>query len=173
MFYSKQLNWIILSCVALLFTISFSACGDDDPEEDNCLPDFGTSVANGSFMGSTFTLAEGTAKEDFADENKYRITFYGESIMGDACDNFNFERPVFSIIFSVPKEVGVYTLGFDAGNTVTFNDASVVNEVNADVAICGAVEIVSVTADLVTGRIDAFANDDSDLNGTFSVRLCP
>ncbi len=172
MFNLRQTNWALLCFAALFSILSIVACGDDDPEEDNCTADFATTTASGSFMGSTFTVIDGFAEEDFADENNYRITLYGNPVMGDACDGFNFDRPALSIIFSVPKEVGVYDLGIAAGNTVTFNDASVVNEVNADIATCGAVEIVSVAGDQVTGNIDAFANADSDLNGTFAVELC-
>ncbi len=177
MFKLKQLKWSLLLCAALFSTLSFTACGGDDgddPEpEDTCVPEFASAVATGSFMGTAYTIVEGTAEEDFADANNYRFNLYGEAVMGDPCDGFNFDKPKLSIIFSIPKEVGVYNLGVAAGNTVTFNDATVVNEVNADIATCGGVEILSVTATEITGRIDAFANSTSDLNGTFTVALCP
>lgn len=170
------MNWALMLCAALLSMLSFSACGGDDdgddPEPDNCAPEFATAVATGSFMGAAFTIVEGTAVEDFADENNYRFTLYGETVTGDPCDNFNFDKPKLSIIFSVPKDVGVHNLGLGAGNSVTFNDATVTNEVNADVATCGAVEIISVSATEISGRIDAFFSAASDLNGTFTVTLC-
>ncbi len=67
----------------------------------------------------------------------------------------------------------LYNLGIANETSVTFNDASVDNETNADVALCGAIEIVSIGTDEVTGKIDAFFSADSDLNGTFTVQLCP
>jgi len=164
-------------CAALFSTLTFTACSDDnddpDPEEENnCEPEFATAVATGSFMGSAFTIVEGTADEDPFEADKYRYNLYGEAVTGDPCDGFNFDKPKLSIIFSVPKEVGVYNLGVAAGNSVTFNDATVVNEVTADVAVCGAVEIISVSATEISGRVDAFANSNSDLNGVFTVQLC-
>lgn len=172
MFNLRQKNWAFLCLAALFSVLSFVACGDDE-EEDNCAPNFSTTAATGSFMGSTFTVVDGMAEEDFADENNYRITLYGEMVTGDVCDNFNFDRPAASIIFSIPKEVGVYELGLGIGNTVTFNDASVINEVNAEVATCGAVEIASFGDGQLSGNIDISASTESNLNGTFSVRICP
>lgn len=168
MFKLKQLVWCVLSC-ALMFSI-FSCSSDDDNPQNTCTPEFASGTATGMFMGSIFTFVEGTASENFADSTEFRFTLYGEEVMGDACDGFNFDKPDLSIIFSVPKEVGVYNLGSEY--TVTFNDASVVNQVNADAAICGAVEIISVSNTEIMGRLDADANEASMLNGVFTVERC-
>lgn len=172
MFKLKQLSWSMLCAMVLFSTLSLVSCNsDDDAEpEDECSPEFSASVATGSFMGDTFTFVQGTADENFADSTEFRITLYGETVTGDACDGFNFDKPPLSIIFSVPMEVGLYELGLNY--TVTFNDASVVNEVNAEIAICGAVEILTVSDTEVTGRIDADASEDSKLNGTFTLERC-
>jgi len=122
-------------------------------------------------MGDVFNVVKGTAEEDFADATQFRFNLYGEAVTGDACDGFNFEKPDSSIIFSIPMAVGLYELGVNY--SLTFNDASVVNEVNAVIALCGAIEITEVTATSVTGKLDAYGDDDSILNGNFTVELCP
>lgn len=158
-------------CVAAFSMSSLMSCNsDEDEQQDECTPEFSTSAATGVFMGDNFTFVEGTAEEDFANSAHFRIVLYGEPVSGDACDGFNFDKPDSTIIFSVPMEVGLYDLGVDY--SVTFNDASVTNEVNADVSLCGAVEIVSVNDTQVTGRLDVEANADSELNGTFTLERC-
>ncbi len=168
----KQLRFNLILLMALCAALTIISCSsDDDGEPENqCEPNFSTSVASGKFMGDPFTFVEGTASENFADETEFRVFLYGENVVGDACDGFNFEKPDSSIIFTVPMEVGVYPLTLT--DNVTFNDASIVNEVNADLAICGAIEILSITDTEITGRLDASANADSELNGTFTLVRC-
>jgi hypothetical protein len=172
MFIKKSLTLSLLISSLILSALFISSCGDDDDNGDNCEVTFLAQTATGEFMGSSFTMVEGTAVEDFADANNFRIVLYGETVTGDACDNFNFDKPTSSIIFSIPKLVGSYNLGIAAGNTVTFNDASIPNEVDATIAVCGGVEISSVTGTTVTGKIDADGDANSYLNGNFTVQLC-
>ena len=164
-----------LFTLVLLSTLFIASCSSDDDATpaDTCAAAFVTQTATGDFMGDSFTMVEGTATENFADSTEFRIVLYGEMVSGDACDGFNFDKPDSTIIFSVPKVVGTYDLGLTSGYSVTFNDASVVNEVNADVSICGAVEITAVSATQVTGKIDAEGPDvTSAINGDFTVEIC-
>jgi hypothetical protein len=171
MYKLKNLNCWTLLCAVLIFSFAISSCGSDDSDENNCEANFLSQTVTGEFMGSTFTVVEGTTEEDFADATKFRITLYGETVTGDACDNFNFDKPPFSIIFSVPMVTGTYELGLSS-YSLTFNDASVVNEVNAVVSVCGAIEITAVTNDTVTGKIDATGDTDNVLNGNFTAVRC-
>lgn len=174
MFKLKQWTFGLFVCLAMFSTLTFVSCSSDDDEEEDpqneCLADFSAGAATGLFMGDPFTVVTGTATENFADATEFRITLYGETVMGDACDGFNFEKPDSTIIFTVPMEIGVYDILFS--NSVTFNDASVVNEVTAEVSTCGAIEILSISETEVTGRIDAKRNTDSELNGTFTLERC-
>ncbi len=171
MFKNKTLIMAMVSLLILPLLFLASCSDDEDDTTDNCTADFVSQTATGLFMGNTFTMVEGTAGENFADSTEFWITLYGEAVTGDACDNFNFDKPDLSIIFTVPMTVGTYELSFGA-YSVTFNDASVPNTTNADVAVCGAVEITSITATTVSGKIDADADANSYLNGNFTVERC-
>ena len=173
MFNLRQASWALILLAIFGTTFLFSSCNSDDDEEDmddECVASFINQVATGTFFGDPFTFVEGTAKEDFADSTQFRIVLYREAVTGDACDNFNFSKPTISIIFSVPKMVGIYELGLLY--SLTFNDASTVNQVDAEIAACGAIEITEVSATEVAGQLDATASDASMLNGTFRVQLC-
>ncbi|MFT4667351.1 MAG: hypothetical protein ACI8YQ_000294 [Polaribacter sp.] len=173
MFNLKNTAWSFCLLFALSFTLALTSCSSDDTDdepEDNCTAEFLSQNAQGSFMGDSYNVVQGTAEEDFADATQFRFNLYGEAVSGDACDGFNFDKPDSTIIFSVPMVVGVYELG--TSYSLTFNDASVVNEVNAVIALCGAIEITEVTATTVAGKIDAIGDDTSTLNGNFTAVLC-
>lgn len=164
-----------LLSLTLFLALSVASCRDDDDDDNptnTCTPaGFETQTATGEFMDSTFTFVAGKAKEDPFDSTKFRITLYGETPTGDVCDNFNFDLPAKSIIMVLPKATGLYALG--SGTAVTFNHA-LPNQTNAAVATCGSVEIVSINATTLVGRIDANARDGENvLNGDFTVQLCP
>lgn len=165
---------------ALLFTISLMtltivSCGEDDelPEPvDECLASFENQIATGSFMGDAFTFVDGSAKESSFDSTAYLYKIYGETPTGDMCDNFNFDLPEKSIIFELPKQIGIYELG--TSYTLTFNNA-MQNNTTAEIALCGSIEIQTVTQTNITGRLDVKVNDGSTanfLNGNFTVELC-
>ena len=77
------------------------------------------------------------------------------------------------MIFTVPKAVGTYTLGFGT-NTVTFNEIKEANSVNAAIGTFGAIEITAITSTTISGNIQADAQDNgaNTLNGTFTAQLC-
>lgn len=169
---TNYLKFSLLSIIILTFFIA--SCGDDEPDVDDCAPSYENQVATGSFMGSTYTFVDGSVVEDFSDSTQYRFTFYGETPTGDMCDNFNFDLPEDRIIFSIPQQVGTYKLGLTTGYSVSFNRV-ITNNTSAEIALCGEIEIQTITADRVTGRLDVKVDDGSAgnfLNGNFDVTLC-
>ncbi|BDD03313.1 hypothetical protein [Aureibacter tunicatorum] len=174
----KKLLWAKVACIASLSALMFTSCGSDEKDnvEDqlkeltqSCDVDFSSEVATGEFMGESFTFVKGIAKKDSFDKDKHRFVLYGEESEHVLCDPF-LSYPTKSIIFTVPLEVGLYELSLENG--LTFNDASVVNSVNAVGSICGGIEITSVTDTEVSGKIDAYADEDNGFNGTFTVSIC-
>jgi hypothetical protein len=160
-----------LAAVAVVF-LSFTACRPDDVDNPvTCQPSgYVNQAATGKFMDTTYTVITGKAREDSFDSTKYRFSLYGETPTGDMCDNFNFDLPRKSIIFILPKATGAYPLSSTRG--VTFNYA-LPNQTTATVATCGNIEITSITATTITGKIEADAKDAmSLLNGNFTVELC-
>ncbi|MFK7946332.1 MAG: hypothetical protein AB8G11_01990 [Saprospiraceae bacterium] len=171
---TNYLKFSLFSIAILTFFIA--SCGDDEPVTNpTCpAPSYQNQVATGSFMADTYTFVDGSAKEDPFDSTHYQITFYGETPTGDMCDNFNFDLPEDRIIFSLPQQVGTYELGVATGYSVSFNRV-VTNNTSAEIALCGEIEIQTITADRVTGRLDVKVDDGSAanfLNGNFDVILC-
>lgn len=157
----------------LLVMMGMTACQPEDPDEPlTCQPSgFVNQAATGKFMDTTYTVLTGKAKEDPFDSTMYRFSLYGETPSGDMCDNFNFNLPQKSIIFILPKATGTYALSSSRG--LTFNYA-LPNQTDATVATCGNIEITSITATTITGKLEADARDnESFLNGNFTVQLCP
>jgi hypothetical protein len=77
------------------------------------------------------------------------------------------------VFFVVPAVVALYKLspGLTGNNyTVTLYEKATGFNV---IVGTGAVEILSITATEVTGRIDAQADDKSFVNGNFKVTICP
>ena len=94
-------------------------------------------------MTEAYPLVAGSAKESAFDSLNYPYTLYGETPVGDICDNFNFDSPKKSIIFELPKSTGTYQLG-STSYILTFNNVSTPNAVNAKIAVCGSIEIQNI-----------------------------
>jgi len=167
----------IFSALFLMIAVfAFSSCDDETPEVvDNCIPSFKSQNASGMFMGEAFTFVDGKAKVSPFDSTQYAFTFYGETPTGDMCDNFNFDLPKKTILFDLPQQVGLYELGFSTSESLTFNDATVTNQTTAEVSLCGAIEILTISTTSITGRLHAKVEADSTnniINGNFEVMLC-
>ena len=94
---------------------------------------------------------------------------------GDPCAALAFSATNYNVFFTIPKApvdaVGLYELGIAAGQSVTLYDG-----VTNYICLEGAVEILSVSTTpggLVTGRMDVSYDDNSTVNGNFTVTYCP
>ncbi|MEQ9404929.1 MAG: hypothetical protein RIM99_15160 [Cyclobacteriaceae bacterium] len=163
----KTTGMFLLS-LSLLFTIS---CSSDD-EQAEAAYDFIDQNAQGSIEGNDFNFGSGKISDSNA-ENELFIKLYDDSeTFTDPCDALGLGEFV-NVFFSIPKEVGLYelTASFsidEEGQTVTlFNPATFLNIVASD----GAVEILTITAEQITGRIDARLDNDF-VNGNFTAIFC-
>lgn len=174
-----------LLTLGLAFGIITTACNKDEEDTDNndsttstteentCSnATFASSVANGSFGGNAFSVEDGFAQEDPFDSTAYRIRLFNEEITGDKCDPFNFDLPAKSLIFTLPKATGTYNLGISTGYSVSFNLIED-NSSSVEAALCGKIEISSITDTKISGKIIADTQTGNDeVNGTFEIDLC-
>jgi hypothetical protein len=157
-----------------LITIGFSCKKEEsnDGSDSNsgssssCLT-YVDQAATGDVLGNDFTFVEGIIKEDPFDSTKYRITLYQDDV-NNTCNSFVIED--YTIIFSVDKATGKTEFEF-GGTTLTFNDASVVNTVNADVSTCGYVDIKTLDNTGVSGELVA-KGSESQIIGNFTADFC-
>lgn len=173
MFNTKHFTQYLLMLTVLFSGLLVTSCSDDGGDDGSlCEKNIANQTATGKLLGADFTFAEGEVKENFADDTEYRYTLYGESIMGDICEFLNPDKPNGSIIFSVPKSEGTYDLGLDTQLSVTFNDATGQSGANAYVVTCGTVEITTITATTISGKLIADYDTDNNVEGTFTATLC-
>jgi hypothetical protein len=168
----------------LLISQSCKKNEDDDENSSNSSSisscssaSFESTSASGKFRDEAFTVVDGKAEEDPFDSKKYRIELYGEQ-NSSKCE-FSSNIPSKMIIFSVPKKIGTTNLSFSIRNpqnnyTVTFNYAPEPNNVEAEIAACGKIEILTITSEKITGRIVAdVQTGNNNINGTFEAYFCP
>ncbi|MEO1255569.1 MAG: hypothetical protein AAFY41_11915, partial [Bacteroidota bacterium] len=137
--------------------------------------DFKDQILQGQIDGFSFEYGEGTVSilASPSDGNNLFFDLYDiKEDFTDICDFIGFGDEV-SVFFRVPNEVGLYELDFDLssfdGQVITlFNPEGSVN----NIASIGALEILTISDTLVTGRMDARLDSENTVNGNFSAVFC-
>jgi hypothetical protein len=157
----------ILSVAVIVFFIS---CNSSDDAVSVEVEGFKDQNLQGSIDGISWQAASGRAKTNSFSGDKYWINIIDKTL-ADPCSEFNFEGD--RVFFSVPMEVGLYPIEIssnaDDRQTVTLFKSS--ESLNI-IATVGAVEVLTLTDDFMTGRIDAVGGLGSFVNGNFSVPIC-
>lgn len=130
-------------------------------------------VASGKIDGNDFTAVGGILEVSSFDDTKYSVEIYGQEV-SDPCNSF--ASGDFQVIFSIPQGEGEYELGFDFDDTSNSQTATMLDS-SGDIpsniiASQGAIEIVDLSSDPVTGRLDIYYDDDSYVNGNFELTDC-
>lgn len=148
----------------LLFVLVFAlSCKKKDAPQ----PEASTGPVTGKIYSSTFTAQNavirnvGFSYQNYKPEDLFAI--YLSANKGDDC---NADINKFSVRLSVPKKIGkftendIYVLIDDPNSTdgALFSSDSVI-------------EITSITADKVTGKVDA-KFDNSYIKGSFEAKIC-
>ncbi len=169
----------------LLFTLfscdTSGLLGNDDANNDgNGSGDYSfiDQDLQGEHTDEFWELVSGVAEEDYFDNTQYSIELYNiEPRDGySSTEPFAYSGELYnSLMFSIPKELGLYELLLDYNNT---DDNFTVTFFNSDtymntIAAQGAVEILSIdnTEMTITGRMDVWFGDKSEfhVNGNFTV----
>ncbi|WP_370086139.1 hypothetical protein [Ekhidna sp.] len=166
----NQLKYL-LSGFIIASVILLSSCGGDDAGPAY---NFIDQNLQGTIDGQNFVYGEGIVEASSFNEGKFSLDLYDEQEeITDICDFFGFGDHV-SIFFEIPDEIGLYELFLNLesfeGQTVTlFNPDGSQN----NIATMGAVEILSISATQVKGRMDARMDEANSVNGNFTVQFCP
>lgn len=145
------------------------SCGGDESNDDPTYS-FADQDLQGLIDGQPFFIGFGSATESSFNNEQFSIKIYDQDEdVTNVCEFFGFGNEV-SILFEIPESVGLYPLSFSqVSQTVTlFNPVEVLNVIASD----GAVEILTITNEVVTGRIDAYFDDQNNVNGYFTVDIC-
>jgi hypothetical protein len=158
----KRANYF---CV-ILFILSVSACSEDD-EKNAPAYAFQDQIIQGKINGQVWSFKDGNAEVNSFDETKLSIDL-GSNKVNDPC-GFGATSGL-RVFFSIKKELGLKELSSSTeGQTITMYDPEgSLNTISSE----GAVELLTITATQVTGRIDAQFDDDNFVNGNFTVLLC-
>lgn len=160
----KSIKTIIF--LASIFICTLTSCsGNDETSAKDC--ESGTIAnqdAKGVFKGKSFTYKAAYYKK-FVDDS-YSFTIHVEDLAGN-CSSVSKNSILFRLDSLQPQSI---TLSLK--NNVNFN-TTITNEVNAEIATCGKIEVISVTSGgTVSGRIVAEGADGSTINGNFTAELC-
>ena len=152
-----------LPLLALVIALGAGACVVDEGGAR-----FEAGPARGEIGGVPRTFAFGMATAEGASD----LSFY--LLTGAAMPTCDAGLEGDSVSFSLPNQVGTYELfsndEFFGGLLVNlFEQATFSNNLTDD----GAIEIVTITATEVAGRIVANFDDETYVNGNFTAVICP
>jgi small nuclear ribonucleoprotein (snRNP)-like protein len=147
----------------MLLVISLVSCKDDDNAEPAY--NFKDQDATGKIENESWTYKDGYA--DIGSELIY-VTLTIEQA-GKACD---ITSPTGDrVLFTVDKEPTLYLLG-GSGSTMYTATLLESDDTMNHIALEGAIEITSITNDTVSGKIDARVDDETFVNGNFTIPIC-
>lgn len=161
----------LIYLLAIIPLVYISSCSDDKDDKDKGPKySFEDQDLQGSINNKAYFFQSGTAEDSFFEEGNLSIDLSDVSY-DDSCSEFFLEG--LSVFFEVPAQTGIYELSLDFssldGRTVTLYDPDeTLNIICSD----GAIEIVSISNTEVTGRLDARYDNESSVNGNFTVPYC-
>ena len=152
----------ILALSVLFLGLPVGGCGSDSGGSGG-----GAGIASGTLSGKVggvaWTFAQGDTDSFLSDEEKFFTALYDGHYT--ACDRFSAPNGN-TILVGVPTQVGEYALGFQ--QTMTF----VVGDTNL-IATDGVIVVESVTDTSVEAGMRSRFDTDNEVNGRFTVDLCP
>jgi len=149
---------------AVVLVVIAMACGKDDPAPSYA---FKAQIAAGKIENVSWTFVEGKAEDNGDDLSIDLMLEQTEA----PCDIFGLGEGDM-VFFTIPDAVGLYELSISSNNSQTatlFDEDDFVNVI----AVKGAIEILTITATEVTGRVDLQSDNENYINGNFTVTLCP
>lgn len=156
----KKFMYSILVASAL-----FVSCGSDDSEETvTQVEGFAGTPVSGVVYNDDFTIGGGMARPIILNTTESLYIHLSPTAIN--CESSNL-GPIW---ITVPARTGTFTPA--TGGTLQFQD-------EADGGFEGAtdaeIEIISISATTVTGRVKAsgFYETENNINGTFTVQYCP
>jgi hypothetical protein len=161
----------ILKAFAVCVVTIAAGCGDDDNGPSYKFKD---QNASGEIDNVGWAYEDGFVEID--DDGSGGTQLWIELTLAQSGEICSLVPEGDMVFFFVPNAVGVYKLKFDlSGNSDDSQTATLFDEDDFGnfIATEGAIEIISITATEVIGRIDARCDGESYVNGNFTVSFCP
>lgn len=156
--------------LCIVFCVMISGCflvdsnTNDEDKEDGYQYKFKDQIAQGKILGQNWKFTAGCAKQSGYDNDEMLVELFEVVPKGDTCSFGGFNNSKYNVSFYVKKAKGVHELGLSTQVMFTGNK----------VTSLGAVEILIFDEDkgTVSGSIDAYCDDSTNVNGTFQVKYC-
>ena len=146
----------------LLFVIVFTSCTEVNPPYD-----FKNQDLQGKIENIEWEYTSGVARQSYTSDDTLNIGIY----------NLEFDNPCSYAIseegikFIVPKAVGLYILG----GSVNIDDAVIFYHSSIkEYGFGGAIEILNIDSNamMIEGRADIRVDNESFVNGNFTINFC-
>ena len=154
----------------LLYSIFFAAsllasCSSSEEDDNNNQDGFATTPVSGVVYNADFEMAGGKARSLSSNGEEVFYIYLSETAID--CDETENLGPLWII---VPAEVGMYD--FMTGARIQFQDP---NSDDFEGALDVEIEITAISETTITGRLkgSGFNEGENEINGTFSVQVCP
>ncbi len=122
----------------------------------------------GTIGGTPWTFVAGDTNDFLSQDDDYFASLYPETY--STC-GFGEPTQVNHLILNIPKQVGEYDYSLQLNMTFVVYDGT--GSPNNLIGTSGTIRVDSVTADTITGGVYARFDGDNEIDGTFSVAICP
>lgn len=159
-------NFLFLS----MLSVAAFSCKDDI---ENSAYNFKDQNLTGKVDNVDWAYQTGYASQDGTSSGSMLYITLVQGHEGEGCSASPEGDHVF---FTVPNATGLYKLKFDYNNwdaednqiVTLFDEETTTNYFASE----GAVEITSITSTEISGRIDARSEEDTFVNGRFTITIC-
>ncbi len=145
--------------------VFFTACGKNDDEETFDFSLLSDDPLEGVIGGEPWAFDSATTDGFLSGEDGFFTIF---SSSPSACSSYGSGGGGNEIITSLPVEPAEVTLSLS--DSVTFYVEATFENL---VATSGGIRVDSVTDDTIEGALYATYDNDNEVNGTFTVSICP
>jgi hypothetical protein len=150
---------------SLSFLLVLAACGKGDDEETFDFSQIDDGPLEGIIGGQPWAFDSAATDGFLSDEDGFFTTFSSTPI---SCDGYGSGGGGDQLISFLPLEPAEVTLSLS--DSVTFFVEATFENL---VATSGGIRIDSVTDDTIEGALYATFDGDNEVNGTFTVAICP
>lgn len=149
----------------LLISILLTSCGGDECPNAS----FQDQTLKGMIGGSAWFLTTGKAEISFFDNDRLSVELTIEN-NPNICDSFNLSGR--TVLFDIDRATGLYVICFKLDRSGSEQTLTIYDGFSNNIVTAGAIEILTITDNELTGRIDGRFDDNNFVNGNFSVPLC-
>lgn len=161
----------IYSLLFLSLILSSFGCGEavEDEKTKTQLGEVSDAPLTAKISTINWEFRSGVAKPSLLDPSKYSVNLYESVPSGNICDYLPLAYEN-AILFTVSNKIGVYELGSNTGNSLTFYDAA--SKINL-ISTNGIISLSSINNQNVVGKLKAEYDTNTYADGRFLATICP